>query len=156
MKSEIKQIEDRIRRILSQEGTDRITKRSIKQRLSSLGFKISDIETALNRVWGKRKSTQKAKRIKLPKTELSTLVLCERDLRKFSDEGYQGLQRLYNFRILDDEDWALVFQMIDRSWGKIDLEKLVSVLINALGDKYSYEALRVILGVAVGDDSVFC
>jgi hypothetical protein len=52
-------------------------------------------------------------------------------------------------------DRILLLEWIEQVPGRINLEKLVEIVELALGPRYSYEVMKMIIGVAIGDESVF-
>ncbi len=155
MNSEIKKIEDKIWSLLRETRSERVSKTIIRRKLSRQGFKSSDIEDALNRVWKERKGTQKTQKINAPKTVPTNFYLSEKDRIRLSDESYLALQRLHFFQMITPLDRILLLEWIEQVPGRINLEKLVEIVELALGPRYSYEVMKMIIGVAIGDESVF-
>ncbi|HOV33424.1 MAG TPA: DUF494 family protein [Candidatus Hydrogenedens sp.] len=155
MNSEIKKIEDKIWSLLRENRQEKVSKTIIRRKLSRQGFKSSDIEDALNRVWKERRGTQRIQKIDTPKSIPTNFYLSEKDRMRLSDESYLALQRLHFFQMITPLDRILLLEWIEQIPGRITLEKLVEIVELALGPRYSYEVMKMIIGVAIGDESVF-
>lgn len=155
MNSEIKKIEDKIWSLIKESHSEKVSKTVIRRKLSRQGYKLSDIESALNRVWEKRKGTKKITSRNLPKLVPTTFYLPENDRIRLTDEAYCALQRLHYYQMLSPIDRIILLEQIDNVRGRIDLEKLVEIIETVLTGRYSIENMRIIISVAVGDNSIF-
>ncbi|MGC8738873.1 MAG: hypothetical protein ACP5UA_09540 [Candidatus Hydrogenedens sp.] len=157
MNSEIKKIEDKIWSLINESHSEKVSKTVIRRKLSRQGYKLSDIESAINRVWEKRKGA-KVKRISnmnLPRLVPTTFYLPDNDQLKLTDEAYCALQRLHYYQMLSPIDRIILLEQIDNVRGRIDLEKLVEIIETVLAERYPVENLKIIIAVAVGDNSIF-
>jgi len=155
MNSEIKKIEDKIWSLIKESHSEKVSKTVIRRKLSRQGYKLSDIESALNRVWEKRKGTKKITSRNLPKLVPTTFYLPENDRIRLTDEAYCALQRLHYYQMLSPIDRIILLEQIDNVRGRIDLEKLVEIIETVLTGRYPIENMRIIISVAVGDNSIF-
>ncbi|HOK09745.1 MAG TPA: DUF494 family protein [Candidatus Hydrogenedens sp.] len=155
MNSEVKKIEDKIKSFLQENRTGNITKTTLRRKLSRQGFKSSDIEDALNRVWKKQEVSKRSLRSKFPKLSHTSFYIPEQDRLKLSDEAYTALQRLHYFQMITPIDRILLLEWLEQSRGKVNLEVLINVIQIALGPRYTYEEMKMIIGVALGDETVF-
>lgn len=155
MNSEIKKIEDKIWSLIKESHSEKVSKTVIRRKLSRQGYKLSDIESALNRVWEKRKGTKRKSTINLPKLIPTTFYLPENDRLRLTDEAYCALQRLHYYQMLSSIDRIILLEQLDNVRGRIDLEKLVEIIETILAGRYPIENIKMIIAVAAGDNSIF-
>lgn len=155
MNSEIKKIEDKIWSLIKESCAEKVSKTVIRRKLSRQGYNLSDIESAINRVWEKRKGTKRLKTVTLPKFVPTTFYLPENDRLRLTDEAYCALQRLHYYQMLSPIDRIIILEQMDNVRGRIDLEQLVEIIETVLAGRYPLETLKMITAVAVGDNSVF-
>lgn len=155
MNSEIKKIEDKIWSLIKESHSEKVSKTVIRRKLSRQGYKLSDIESALNRVWEKRKGTKKITSMNLPKLAPTTFYLTENDRIKLTDEAYCALQRLHYYQMLSPIDRIILLEQIENVRVRIDLEKLIEILETVIAGRYTIETTKMIIAVAIGDNSIF-
>lgn len=155
MNSEIKKIEDKIWSLIKESRSEKVSKTVIRRKLTRQGYNLSDIESALNRVWEKRKGTKKITAMNFPKLIPTTFYLPENDRLRLTDEAYCALQRLHYYQMLSPVDRIIILEQMDNIRGRVDLEKLVEVIETVLSGRYPLETVKMIIAVAVGDNSVF-
>ncbi len=155
MNSEIKKIEDKIWSLIKESRSKSVSKTVIRRKLCRQGYNLLDIENALNRVWEKRKGTKKLKTINMPKLAPTVFYLSPNDRLRLTDEAYCALQRLHYFQMFSPIDRITILEHIDNTRGRIDLEKLVEIIDAVISGRYPIETTKMIIAVAIGDNSVF-
>ncbi|HOQ31988.1 MAG TPA: hypothetical protein PLA12_05690 [Candidatus Hydrogenedens sp.] len=155
MNSEIKKIEDKIWSLIKESRSEKVSKTVIRRKLSRQGYKLSDIESAINQVWEKRKGTKKETSRNLPKFVPTTFYLTENDRVKLTDDAYCALQRLHYYQMLSPIDRILLLEQIENAPSRIHFAKLIDILDTILEGRYGFDNIRVIMSVAFGDKSLF-
>ncbi|GEM_PF-1210205 len=153
--SEIKKIEDKIRAMLRDSKLKRISRASIKKRLTKAGYSLSDIEQALNRVLPVKGGRNNRLKRFFPKICVPAFFIPDGERYRYSREAYGALIRLHTYQLLNPQDWKNLLEKLSNIRGKIYLGEVLKTLEQVVINRYPMEQVKAICDVALGSKSMY-
>lgn len=153
--SEIKKIEDTIRAMIRESKKKKLSRATIKKRLTNEGYSLSDVEKALDRILPTGRKTRRRIKISVPKTRVPLFFIPEADRVRYSREAYSALVRLHSYQLLDAQEWNLLLEKLSQTPGKIFLGRVLETLEQIVLTRYPLERVKIIFDVALGSKTMY-